>query len=548
MTQSPRSPLLTVRNLNVAFARAGHSPRQVIKDLSLTIERGRIFALVGESGSGKTLFGRSLLGLLPATARCEVEKLTLDGIDLANASPLAWRSVRGRKVGLIFQEPMVSLNPSLKIGAQIGEAMRLHTDLSAAEIARQACDLLRRVRVPDPEAALERYPHEFSGGIRQRVMLASVLLPRPSLLIADEPTTALDVLVQKDVLDVLVGLVREIGTTVLFITHDLGLVAKYADDVAVMRNGEIVETGTTGQVLSQPKHGYTRSLLASVSPKREMERQCEGRKTLLTVREAQLTYSRKAGLFRQPSRFEALKRVSLDVYEGETLAIVGESGSGKTSLGRAMLGLVDLSGGSITFDNVPIRRDDKVSLKRVRGRAQMIFQDPYSSLNPRLRAIDAVGEGLLRGRGTPRHERLAASAKALQEVGLDGLEDRYPHQLSGGQRQRLCIARAMITNPAFIVADEPVAALDATIQSQILDLLADLKRRHSFTCVFISHDLGAVRRIANRVGILYRGELVEMGTTEQIFANPQHPYTRALLEARPLLRPNDTGGFELAAR
>ena len=263
---------------------------------------------------------------------------------------------------------------------------------------------------------------------------------------------------------------------------------------------------------------------------------------LLSVRDL------RVGFGRNPQANEVVRGVSFDLADGETLAIVGESGSGKTSLGRAMLGLVDLSGGSITFDGVPIRRDDKASLKRVRGRAQMVFQDPYSSLNPRLRAINAVGEGLLRGRGTPRHERLAASAKALQEVGLDGLEDRYPHQLSGGQRQRLCIARAMITNAAFIVADEPVAALDATIQSQILDLLANLKHRHCFTCVFISHDLGAVRRIANRVAILYRGELVEMGTTEQIFANPQHPYTRALLEARPLLRANDTGGFELAAR
>ncbi len=540
------TPLLALRNLDVHLPDGAGGERQILKNVSLQLDPGRVFALVGESGSGKTLLGRTLIGLLPPAARWRADELALDGRDLTRASRGEWRAVRGCKVGLIFQEPMTSLNPSMRIGAQIGEAMRLHTTLTQGQIRHAAHELLARVRIPDPEAALLRFPHEFSGGMRQRIMLASVLLPRPRLLIADEPTTALDALVQKEVLDVMIELAREMGTTVLFITHDLGLVAKYADDVAVMCAGEVLETGPTRTVLEAPRNDYTRRLLASAAVEHSATTEPSRRSPLVVMEEVRVLYRARQSLLRRPKPHEALKRISLQVSAGETLAIVGESGSGKTTLGRALLGLVPLASGRIAYNGIELRARDAKSLRLIRGRAQMIFQDPYSSLDPRLRALDAVGEGLSVRKGLKPAARRDLAMTALREVGLGGLEHRYPHQMSGGQRQRLCIARALAVQPDLVIADEPVAALDATIQKQILDLLASLKRARDLTCVFISHDLGAVERIADRVAILRRGEVVECGPVTEIFSAPAHAYTRALLAARPRLRADGSHGFVLA--
>jgi peptide/nickel transport system ATP-binding protein len=538
-------PLLSLRNLDVHLPDVTGGERQVLKGISLQLDPGRVFALVGESGSGKTLLGRALIGLLPPAAKWRADELALDGQDLTRASGSEWRAVRGCKIGLIFQEPMTSLNPTMRIGAQIGEAMRLHTGLTEGQIRRAACELLARVRIPDPEAALLRFPHEFSGGMRQRIMLASVLLPRPKLLIADEPTTALDTLVQKEVLDVMIELTREMGTTVLFITHDLGLVAKYADDVAVMCAGEVLETGAIRAVLQSPQSDYTRRLLASAAVERPVTTEPRRHTPLVVVEEIRVLYRERKSLLRRAKSHAALKRISLHVREGETLAIVGESGSGKTTLGRALLGLVPLASGRIAYNGIELRARNSNSMRLLRGSVQMIFQDPYSSLDPRLRALDAVSEGLSVKKGLKPAARRDMALTALREVGLSGLEERYPHQMSGGQRQRLCIARALAVKPDLVIADEPVAALDATIQKQILDLLASLKRARDLTCVFISHDLGAVERIADRVAILRNGEVVECGPVTEIFSAPSHAYTRALLGARPRLRSDGYGGFVL---
>lgn len=540
MSTDERKFILDLKNLDISFG-----DKHVVRNASLRLERGEVFALVGESGSGKTLLGRSLLGLLPSAATSAAENLSLDGEDLSNAPQSRWRKVRGSKVGLIFQEPMVSLNPSLTIGAQLAEAMKLHTGLSLSQIREMACELLAKVHVPDPAAALRRFPHQFSGGLRQRIMLASVLLPKPKLLIADEPTTALDVIVQKQVLDVMVTLTRELDTTVLLITHDLGLVAKYANRMAVMRHGEILECGNVDTILAAPKHEYTRSLLSSISkPVEETASKATG-PSLVQLSDVRVRYpSIRTGFLRRQTSVEVLKGISLEIRKGETLAIVGESGSGKSSLGRAILGLNPISTGEIRFEGlVPDLKARRRT--QVRIRAQMIFQDPYSSLNPRIRALQAVCEGLLKNRSLSSAQRADRGMKALREVGLEGYEDRYPHQLSGGQRQRLCIARALIVRPKLLIADEPIAALDATIQSQILDLLSELKRAHEFTCIFISHDLAAVRRIADRVAVLCKGELVECVSTEVLFTNPRHDYTKKLLEARPILLRDGNGNFRL---
>lgn len=540
MSADERKYILHLKNLNISFG-----DKQVVRNASLKLERGEIFALVGESGSGKTLLGRSLLGLLPPAATSAAENLILEGEDLSNAPQSRWRGVRGSKVGLIFQEPMVSLNPSLTIGAQLAEAMKLHSKLTSPQIREMACELLAKVHVPDPATALGRFPHQFSGGLRQRIMLASVLLPKPKLLIADEPTTALDVIVQKQVLDVMVELTRELGTTVLFITHDLGLVAKYANRMAVMRRGEILECGNVERILAAPKHEYTRSLLSSVSTPAEETTPKAVCPPLLRLSDIRVRYpSNGMSLLKRRASVEVLKGISLEVGKGETLAVVGESGSGKSSLGRAILGLNPISTGTIRFDSLVLESKTNRRMPS-RIQAQMIFQDPYSSLNPRMRALQAVCEGLLKDRSLSSAGRAERGMKALEEVGLKGYENRYPHQLSGGQRQRLCIARALIVRPELLIADEPIAALDATIQSQILDLLSELKRAYEFTCIFISHDLAAVRRIADRVAVLCKGELVECGLTEALFANPLHDYTKKLLEARPIFVRDESGRFRL---
>jgi peptide/nickel transport system ATP-binding protein len=528
--------LLAVRDLSVAFHLGRGRALLAVDRVSLDIAPGGFFAVVGESGSGKTMLARAVLRLLPPTARIAGGTIALGGRDLVALDAQAMRKVRGAEIAMVFQEPMVSLNPALTIGAQMAEAVRLHRGVARAEADALAVDMLARVRIADPRACLDRYPHQFSGGMRQRIMLASVLMLRPRLLIADEPTTALDTLSQQDVLDTMQRLSAELGTAVLLISHDLGLVARYADHVAVMERGRIVETGTPRAVLGSPRQDYTRALVAAL-PRRDKGRAVRAVAAgapLLSLRDLRVTFRGTRRFWHRGADVAAVAGVSLDVHAGETLAVVGESGSGKTTLGRAALGLVPTAQGAVVFAGEDLLRCSGAALRRARRAMQIVFQDPFSSLDPRLRIGAIVGEGLRHDRALTRAERGRRVHAMLEEVGLPpDYAERYPHELSGGQRQRVCIARAAVMQPRLIVADEPVSALDVTIQAQILALLAAMRDRHGFSCLFISHDLGVVEQVADRVAVMSRGRIVELASRDRIFDHPQHPYTRQLLAAAP---------------
>lgn len=537
------APLLRIENLSLGF----RGQPLVVDRATLSLERGQIAALVGESGSGKTLLARSILGLFPPGCTARSGRIEFEGKDLLGFSPAGIRAIRGTRIGMIFQEPMVSLNPSLKVGFQICEAMATHSMLPAEAIRARAIALLTKVQIQSPEAALDKYPHEFSGGMRQRIMIAANLMLSPSLLIADEPTTALDCLVQKDVLDLLAELAASEGCAVLLISHDLALVARYASEVAVMRAGEIVEQGVVASVFGSPQHDYTKRLLASLPHGAVVDAQVSPRPPLVRVRDVSIDYPiRKRWPFEKQRWKRAAYNVSLDLHEGETLAIVGESGSGKTSLGRAIMQLNRIAGGHISIGDQQITPISQPGFAATRDFAQMIFQDPYSSLSPRKTIGEIVGEPL---RSLSYNVREAKVAAMLEDVGLEArIAGRYPNQLSGGQRQRVSIARAIILNPRLIVADEPVSALDVTIQAQILDLLQRLKSKNDFTCLFISHDLGVVEQIADRIVVMYRGRIVEWGHTRDIYSAAAHSYTRRLLSALPRLAQRRAGGFELENR
>jgi peptide/nickel transport system ATP-binding protein len=496
------------------------------------------------------MLARATLGLLPAGGKVLSGTITLDGEDLLNAPAERLRQLRGPRIGMVFQEPMMSLNPALKIGRQMAEAIEIHTDLGTAEIRKRSLEMLERVRMPDPEGCLSAYPHEFSGGMRQRIMLASVLMMRPALLLADEPTTALDVLIQQEILEIMVEIVRDLGTAVLLITHDLGVIAKYADRVSIMQHGDIVEQGDLDKTLMQPRHDYTRQLLAALPCRAEKtaDEAIASTKPLVKVRDLDVTFSKSRFLPWQPTRnIRAVDGVSFDINENETLAVVGESGSGKTTLGRAILKLVQKTAGRIEFSGQDLDSLDRQAQRLLRRRMQIVFQDPYSSLDPRKRIASIVGEGLRLIPGLSKAQRTERVRKTLQNVGLDpNWGSRYPHELSGGQRQRIGIARAIITEPQLIVADEAVSALDLTVQAQVLDLLRDLQQRMAFSYLFISHDLGVVNQIADRIIVMYRGAVVEIGSTADIFESPAHPYTCALLNAVPQLKPDSVRGYSLA--
>jgi peptide/nickel transport system ATP-binding protein len=543
--------VLNVDKLSVGFPRA-EQPGAVVRDASLQIAKGQIHGLVGESGSGKTMLARATLGLLPAGGKVLSGSITLDGEDLLSAPAERLRQLRGPRIGMVFQEPMMSLNPALKIGRQMAEALEIHTDLDADEIRKRSLEMLERVRMPDPEACLSAYPHEFSGGMRQRIMLASVLMMRPALLLADEPTTALDVLIQQEILEIMVEIVRDLGTAVLLITHDLGVIAKYADRVTIMNHGEIVEQGDLDKTLMQPRHDYTRQLLAAL-PCRAGEAAGEANAStapLVKVRDLDVTFRKNRFLPWQPAReTRAVDGVSFDINENETLAVVGESGSGKTTLGRAILKLVQISAGRIEFAGQDLDSLDRQAERLLRRRMQIVFQDPYSSLDPRKRISSIVGEGLRLIPGLSKAQRAERVRETLQNVGLDpDWGSRYPHELSGGQRQRIGIARAIITEPQLIVADEAVSALDLTVQARVLSLLKELQQRMAFSYLFISHDLGVVSQVADRIIVMYRGAVVEIGSTADIFEAPAHPYTCALLNAVPQLEPDSVRGYSLADR
>lgn len=541
--------LLHIENLSIAFGHA-EDTQTVVRGADLELRQGEIHGLVGESGSGKTMIARAILGLLPPGGAVTGGSIGFKGEQLVGRSARDLRALRGGGIGMVFQEPMMSLNPALKIGRQMAEAMRLHSRLDDAAIRARSIEMLERVRMPDPARCLERYPHEFSGGMRQRIMLASVLMVRPALLLADEPTTALDVLIQKEVLDIMLEVVRDLGTAVLLITHDLGLVAKYAQAVTVLQNGVVVERGAVGQVLARPRHDYTRRLLAALPRRPEGVTEPSSvshDRAMVEIRNLEVTFSRASFLpwiRRVPVR--AVDGVSFDIYPHETLAVVGESGSGKTTLGRAIIRLVEKTGGEVRVDGRDLHALAGREARKMRRQMQIIFQDPYSSLDPRKRIGRIVGEGLRLIPNLDAAEKNRRVDGMLTAVGIDpGWRDRYPHELSGGQRQRIGIARAIITNPRLVVADEAVSALDLTVQAQVLNLLKDLQKQFGFSYLFVAHDLGVVEQIADRILVMYRGRVVEMGSRDDIFDRPRHPYTCALLNAVPELSGDQETGFRL---
>ncbi|MEY8837852.1 dipeptide ABC transporter ATP-binding protein [Cribrihabitans sp. XS_ASV171] len=524
-------PMLDVSGLDV---RVGEAGTRVVRDLSFSIPRGGTLALVGESGSGKTVAARSIMRLLPPPLVQSARTVTFDGREIKQVSEAEMRKLRGARIGMVFQEPMTSLNPSMTIGEQMAEGLRLHSQESPAEIRDRSLAMLDRIRIPDPKGCIDAYPHEFSGGMRQRIMLASVMMMQPALLIADEPTTALDTLVSREVLDLMMELTEENDTAVLLISHDLGMVARYMHDITVMKDGEAVESGRAIDVLREPQHAYTQRLVDAL-PRRSCGGARSRRKSsLVEINELRVAYPGRRKLLRTNPPTEVLHGVDLTVGEGETVALVGGSGSGKTTLGRTIVGLTPPSGGSMRFQGRPLDWSKKDA--GLRRDIQFVFQDPYSSLDPRQTVQSIVAEPLKRQRNTTREARHDRTCEVLDMVGLPReFMARLPHQLSGGQRQRVAIARALVCGPKLLVADEPVSALDMTVQAQILKLIRDLQERLGFACLFISHDLGAVEQVADRVAVMEKGHIVEEGGRDEIFDAPQHEYTRALLDAAMLI-------------
>jgi peptide/nickel transport system ATP-binding protein len=519
--------ILEIEGLKIA---ARSSNLNIVKSCSLSIERAKVVGIVGESGSGKTMIAKSILDLLPPGVERTAGTIIIDGVDVTRLSPSQLRSIRGNAVGMIFQEPMTSLNPSMTIGRQLEEGLRLHRRFSREERHARIVAMLTRIGIREPEAALLSYPHQFSGGMRQRIVIAAVMLLEPALLIADEPTTALDAIIQQEVLELMIELTREKGTAILLISHDLAMISRHTDRTVVMAHGEIVEAGFTADVMARPTHPYTRKLLSSV-PRREAARTV-GNVPVIEIEGLAVDYrvvrrfSWKGGLKRVVENFD------LKIYSGEVVAVVGESGSGKTTVGKAVAGLLEPSSGKILFDGKPIERGGP-NYRQYRHNCQMIFQDPFSSLDPRM-TIGEIVEEPLRISGTESNAQKRNRALAiLKEVGLAfEFGDRYPHQLSGGQRQRVAIARALVTSPKFIVADEPVSALDVTVRKQVLELFNQLQRRYGFSCLFITHDLDVVDAVADRVVVMRAGKVVESTLTETFFKNPEHEYTKRLLLAR----------------
>ncbi len=532
-TSLMRNPMLSVRDLTITIGPGG---KRIVDALNFDLASGDMIAIVGESGSGKTMAARSILSLLPQPlVTAPDSQILFKGSDITRVEPKALRKIRGAEIGMVFQEPMVSLNPAVTIGEQMAEGLRLHHKLGKAEIRDRSLAMLERIRIKEPGKCLAAYPHEFSGGMRQRIMLASVMLLKPRLLIADEPTTALDTLVQRDVLDLMVELTQANGTAVLLISHDLGMVSHYIPDVIVMSEGKAIESGPSSEVLRAPKHDYTRRLLDAL-PRRSAGGMRGGDcgKPVLEVRNVVIDYPGRNRLFSRTEAKRAVHGVDLTVRSGETLALVGASGSGKTTLGRAIVGLVRPTSGQIAFLDAEGRRPAD---RRERHREmQIVFQDPYSSLDPRQRIADIIAEPLKLDRSMNAAARAKRVEEVFSEVGLSpDFGRRFPHQLSGGQRQRVAIARAIVGRPAFVVADEPVSALDMTVQKQILLLIRELQARHNFACLFVSHDLGAVEQVADRIAVMQDGRIVEVGERDDVIDRPQHPYTRQLLEAAMLI-------------
>ena len=558
---SPKAePVLSVEKLTTLF-RTGRDWRSVVRDISFTVDAGETVAIVGESGSGKSVTALSAMRLLPADkARCE-GRILLEGRDLLTLSEKEMRQVRGGRIGMIFQEPMTSLNPVFTIGNQLAEALVLHRDLSWGEAEEEAVRIMERVRIPAARARLSDYPHKFSGGMRQRVMIAMALACRPKLLIADEPTTALDVTIQAEILHLVRELQREENMAVLFITHDMGVVAEIADRTVVMLRGDMVETGRTDEIFRAPREPYTRALLASIprlgtmgeafGPKRfpavdpatgvaedgrETRPVIAGAPPILDVANLSVRFDLPNG------RIHAVEDVSFALKPGETLSLVGESGCGKSTTGRAIMRLLTPTAGAIRIEGEDLATAGAARMRAMRRTAQMIFQDPFASLNPRLAVGAAIAEPILSHKLMDKGAAKARVADLLQKVGLSpDVATRFPHEFSGGQRQRISIARALALEPRLIVADEAVSALDVSVKAQVANLLLDLQEEMDLAYLFISHDMAVVERMSHRVAVMYLGEIVEIGPRRAIFDNPSHPYTRRLIEAVPLPDPERRG-------
>jgi microcin C transport system ATP-binding protein len=525
-------PLLEVDHLTVRFGAS-----TVVDEVSFAIAAGEKFALVGESGSGKSITALSVLRLVDAAATAGA--IRFDGEDLMRKSEREMRGIRGSRIGMIFQEPMTALNPLFTVGNQIAEVLTLHEGVAKNAARARAVELLARTGIPEPDKRVDAYPHQLSGGQRQRAMIAMALACRPRLLICDEPTTALDVTIQAQILDLLDELQAEMGMALLFITHDLNLVRRFTHRVGVMQRGKLVELGATAGVFGQPQHPYTRKLLAS-RPERVVQAVPVDAPVLLQGDNVGVSFGFSEGWFRK-RQFQAVTGATLQLRRGETLGIVGESGSGKTTLGMALLALQELSGGSVSLDGERIDNAERRQLRAMRRRMQVVFQDPFASLSPRMTIGQIVGEGLALHRAelsVAERERLVLAM--LDEVGLSdhqgvaGVLQRYPHEFSGGQRQRIAIARAVVLRPEVLVLDEPTSALDVSVQQQVLKLLSELQRHYGMSYIFISHDLALVRAMSHRVMVMKNGDVVEEGEAEALFAAPRQPYTRELLAAAHL--------------
>ena len=528
--------LLTISNLDIALPE-GSERTLAVENLSVDLAPGETLCIVGESGSGKSLTARALMGLLPAP-HVKVSRGAIDfcGEDLTQVSERRLREIRGSEISMVFQEPMTALNPVMTIGSQIDEIFRFHANMSAQQRRQRAVELLDSVQLPDPKQIVSAYPHELSGGQRQRAMIAMALALEPKILIADEPTTALDVTTQAQILKLISDMQAVHKTGVLFITHDFGVVADIADRVAVMQYGRVVETGTVDKVLNHPEHPYTQALIASVPSLTPRAARTRSDDIAIETQELHKTFGGGRSFFGlgPPNRVvDAVKDVTVELRRGETLGIVGESGSGKSTLARCMIRLLDSDSGKIMIDGTNLRKLERAQMRPWRSKIQMVFQDPFASLNPRIKVGQIIAQGPMI-QGASREEAEARTRELLGIVGLDERAfNRYPHEFSGGQRQRIGIARALALNPEILVADEPVSALDVSIQAQILKLLDEIRERMNLSMLFITHDLRVAAQVCDRLAVMRYGEIVETGATSDIFDEPQHSYTRDLLAAVP---------------
>ena len=556
-------PIAQIQGLRVEF-QTKDGPVVGVEDVSFEVNAGETVCIVGESGSGKSVSSLSLMRLVEfgggeiANGRLIFDRRDGQEMDLADADQDLMRHIRGNEIGMIFQEPMTALNPVFTVGRQLTEGLRLHRNMSKSDAEARALELLRQVRIPEPERRLAQYPHELSGGMRQRVVIAMALACEPRLLIADEPTTALDVTIQAEILALMDRLKRETGTAVMFITHDMAVVAQMADRVVVMFRGNKVEEGPVEQIFENPQHDYTKALLAAVPKLGEMRGKSapepmrllgvEGQKIhpivgterpLLTVENLTTRFPVKGGFFRRTvANVHAVEDVSFTVNQGQTLSLVGESGCGKSTAGRSILRLVEPMSGEINLDGLPIMELDGQGLRRARLDMQMIFQDPFASLNPKMKLEDQVAEPMLNYSVAAGTELMDKVATLFDRVQLPrSFMRRYPHEMSGGQRQRIAIARALALNPKLIIADEAVSALDVSVQASVLNLMMELQDEMNLSYLFISHDMAVVERVSHQVGVMYLGRIVELGPRARVFENPQHPYTQQLMKAVPIADP-----------